>query len=519
MIENDIEYSVFGKLKITKNEIITFVVSFLVVLIAKGNAVFNIGYATDDYTFALNGDTDFTFFLSQGRFGSVILFVLLRLLGIHSFNSYILSGILTMISLIFAGIIVSRIWSVNNLFLKIIVVLIIGLHPYSVETFTFKVSLFSVYFVYFFTFFSLYLLRKDRRYFTLGVLLFIFVLSCYQIAINYVLPVILMSFVLFLIRNSEKRIMENIKKITKEDFFYQFVGISIAITTYLIINKLILFIFKIPLSSRGSFIDFLDIPNRFTQIIKLFFNIFLKDESFFFPLMTKIIIIITILITFLYLIYYYFYKINSNKDYKGKQVNYFIYLLTVIFLIFLVMVSSILTNLILKDWWPVPRVISSISIFLAGISVIVFTFSNSLIIKRVISVFLVIILFSFVGINNNILTDQLRVNKRDMLKANRLFTRLEIHPDFYKVKKLAVIGGGSFGYTSQIGTVKGDMNISAYGQSWSRSNVIFESTGYYFNSVSPDEMIKVEKYLLTQNIPTETNYVDITDDIGIIVFK
>ncbi len=100
MIENDVEYMVCGKLKITKNEIITFVVSFLVVLIAKGNAIFNIGYAIDDYTFALNDSTDFTMILSQGRFGIVILFSLLRLLGIHIFNSYILSGILMYIPLI-----------------------------------------------------------------------------------------------------------------------------------------------------------------------------------------------------------------------------------------------------------------------------------------------------------------------------------------------------------------------------------------------------------------------------------
>lgn len=127
-----------------------------------------------------------------------------------------------------------------------------------------------------------------------------------------------------------------------------------------------------------------------------------------------------------------------------------------------------------------------LSFFWAGI--VAFAYLNSI---NAESKFIVIglcciVLFSFIGVNNHIFTDQLRVNMRDRHKANRIVARMESQPAFSNVQRVAIVGT-VWGYPAPIYTTQGDMNISAFGADWSKVNVLKEVSGYNFGAATENE--------------------------------
>ena len=109
----------------------------------------------------------------------------------------------------------------------------------------------------------------------------------------------------------------------------------------------------------------------------------------------------------------------------------------------------------------------------------------------------------------------MRINKRDALFVNREIVRLQLLPDYAKVKKIAVVGG-FWGYPVPVKTVIGDMNLSAFGASWSKSNSIKEITGIDFLPLNELDKKKIEEYCAKYPKRDKIDYVAIIDDIGLI---
>lgn len=106
------------------------------------------------------------------------------------------------------------------------------------------------------------------------------------------------------------------------------------------------------------------------------------------------------------------------------------------------------------------------------------------------------IVLSFIGTNNHIFQDQVRVNLRDIAKANRIISRLEAMPDFTQIAGVIVVGG-QWTYLSPLKTVQGDMNISALFAEWSKLPLLNEVSGYNLQSAPPAVMEKAKGYCLT----------------------
>ena len=94
------------------------------------------------------------------------------------------------------------------------------------------------------------------------------------------------------------------------------------------------------------------------------------------------------------------------------------------------------------------------------------------------SLIFILQIFFHVGNVNRILTDQYRVNLRDMAKANRIFASLESQPNYLDMQKLVVVGG-NWEYTAKIPTSGYSINDSAYVASWSKVEVIQEVSGHH----------------------------------------
>jgi hypothetical protein len=88
-----------------------------------------------------------------------------------------------------------------------------------------------------------------------------------------------------------------------------------------------------------------------------------------------------------------------------------------------------------------------------------------------------LIVLSFIGADNRILSDQVRLNARDTLRANRILERLESLPGFPGVAFVAV-DGKDWHYPLGYSTTDHDLNISAFGAEWSQVAILREVSGY-----------------------------------------
>ena len=136
--------------------------------------------------------------------------------------------------------------------------------------------------------------------------------------------------------------------------------------------------------------------------------------------------------------------------------------------------------LVLREFWPAPRVLSHIGILWGGLLAVWYLCSGRWA-RKGLAVLSGAIVLSFIGSGNHILDDQLRLNHRDALRANRIVARLEALPEFSRLQTVAVHGGG-WAYPLGYRTVDHDMNISAFAPSWSKVSILRELSGYNVNA-------------------------------------
>ena len=496
-------------LKLEKNELIVFIVTLIALLVAKGTSLLPITYAIDDYRLATN-PINYALTLVTGRFASFLIFKFFMSMGLHPTHVNVFTGFLTMLSFVWMGIIVCRLWGINNnVLLSSLVISMITLHPYTVEMFTFKVIIYALYLNFFFAFLGLYLIRLSLSNFVIGIILMTFSIGCYQIIINFLFLTICISFIITLLNNynNSSSNLKQILKFSKE--VPQIIALSLSIFLYFLINFVIQRIAQVTMVSRGKIIGFSDISERLRQLKNIVITIFFKNEAIF-PLTTKVILVVLFGLVILFISR----KIISKK---GIIQNKIILLTLTLLLIGASIIGIIGVIIPFQQWWPAPRVLSSTGILVGGILVI-----GCLSIQakfRTILFFLAFpVIFSFIGVNNHILSDQMKVNMRDIQKANRIIARLEAHPDFNKVKRLAVLGG-RWNYQIPIKTATMDMNISSFLPSWSKREILKEVSGYDFGSPTEEDVIVAEEYYKNHLHWPHPESVTIVEDLAIICLE
>lgn len=148
--------------------------------------------------------------------------------------------------------------------------------------------------------------------------------------------------------------------------------------------------------------------------------------------------------------------------------------------------------LLLREFWPAPRVIAPVAIFWAGVVALVYLLYGEWV-RRGLAVVVSIVLVSFVGIDNRVFSEQLRLNRRDALLANRIVMRLEMSPGFSAASRLVVIGKPAQ-YTLPFRTQAHDTNVSALRAEWSKRQIVREISGYRFATPSAFEVTAAALY-------------------------
>lgn len=471
-------------LKPSQTELKIFLLTMVVCVAAKGNALFQLSYSTDDF-FSMLSPMNLNVYFMDGRFGWALLSTLNHSLGAVAPFTNTFFIFLYMACLVLAGLIVCRIWRItDNMILSTLVVLFINIHPYQAELFLFKVNAIYNAFSILFAYIGLYYSELKIKTIFLTSFCMSFALSIYQLSLNPIVITLCFAIVFEIFRQSINNNSFNWKQILHNTkLLPRMLTIWLGVFFYLIGNKVLQNILHTIPSERFQFISIYDILHRLIEIKDVLLKMFFLPE----PIMPIALKVILAILAFL-AIFVCTSKIFSENLNKGTMVNF----LLVLVVLFISLMSIVGVPLIVKTWWPVPRVLSSIGYFWAGVISLAF-FSASKKIHLIVVILSSIVLFGFAGINNHIYTDQVRLNMRDFHKANRIIYKLENHPEFSRVQRVTLIGG-DWNFPSAIDTAIGDMNISAFSKSWSKLNILKELSGYNFAQATENEQEKAEAY-------------------------
>jgi hypothetical protein len=465
----------------TKNDRYLFAISLAFSLLSKGQSLFG-GLALDDYGFLSRlPEGAQSLFLSQGRVGTWIIYSLVDHLHVGSANAYFAGTAFELFLQSILVVTVIRFISYTNLLYAGIVAGLMTAHPYLSEIFTFKAIAIANTVALLATVFAIETTRLiDRKSINwiIPIVATFIALTTYQVMINVLLATTFGAMLMNLITNSEKR-EDGIDTVRKHRWSWELLIVSI---TGAILSVVLILILKWSnqideLTGRAKLIRPNQILERGNQVWEVFIRILIRQEAIF-PVLPKIMFLSLIAISFYLICMQLIVGVN-----KFRSLVYFSGL------ILLLPILSLGTIVPFGDWWPVPRVLFHNSILLGSIVLVaekpISGLSNSTFRK----IFLVtgfVVSIMFILLSNQVFSDQFRINRWDMAKAQRIVSRMEEMPQFTSVSRL-YIDGGAGRYPLGPYSIQGDMNLSAFYPSWSKIGLINEASGYSFGSPTSDE--------------------------------
>jgi hypothetical protein len=384
------------------------------------------GYSIDDYAL-ITGPNSYSLgqMAAQGRVLTYYLQRALAALGASAPHAQPLSQILLTFVLVAVGLIVCRLWDMRTFAGSFVVVAMVVLHPYQSEIFTFRPAALNLAIPLGLSFGAILVCTRSTRYWIVSAVALACSLSIYQVVLNYLGMALVFSIAFHLTRPADSN------RIFWRALRSQVTVILTAVVVYYAATYAVSRIAGSALTARTTFLGTSAITTRIDQILTLYKVILYRTEPIM-PSATKALLLLTLGVAIM---------VHLATCWRSWTCPAFRRQALAIALVVaggLPLCAGIV--LVLGEWWPVPRVLAQTGMFWGGSLALVYSIVQP-IGKRLILGSMVLILISFIGISNQVFSDQLRVNMRDLATAGRIVGRIESLPDFAQVRYLAVNGG------------------------------------------------------------------------------
>jgi len=450
--------------------------TLVVTALAKG-AAFLPGYSIDDYHLVLQ-DTRPELALSQGRFGQSALLYILSLLDLEAHNARIFFvAFAILISALLATRVV-RFWNLGGAgWFPAAAAAIVSIHPFTTEIFTFRTALGI-------TMCALALLAPllvPRRWtlagMAVGAFQFALALSIYQMVLPYCVMIVLMGTAVGLARvlavgsasgwPPRVTALLSWRKLLRNRNATLLACAALGTTLYMLVNALAVRLLHVTLDERFGFLSRDLIGERARAVWRVLVYRFLGPS----PLLSQFSKWLLLLLFFAALAGL---LLRARPWLLQRQSA--LLLPAVVALLAVAVVWTLGIAMVPPIFWPVPRVMSHVGVFWAGLLAISYRcFGRPA--RRFLALLSLLIVLSFIGSSNHILNDQLRLNTRDAAKASRIVARLEALPGFSGTESVAV-NRTSPNYPLGFGTNDMDMNLSAFSADWAKVSILREISGY-----------------------------------------
>lgn len=415
--------------------------------------------------------------LNQGRFGEALVVQLFDALGLEPAYSRVFFVALGLATWSLLAVLVVRWWNLGrHRWLALTAGCLVALHPFTTEIFTFRIALGSCNLALALSTLLLLPRRWNAGRLALGSALFALALSIYQVVLHFTVMIVLVGAAIWLARALAAGEALGWSRRWSALFTWRALlrhrqaALSFCVVAgtalYLAGTLAMKVLFHVHLLKRTQLVEIGGLRQRMADVADLLEKrLFLPDPLI--PPLTQRLLLALLVFALLGLLF----RLAVWSRPRAAAAAW-----GSVALIGLALLWSIGLLLVLREFWPVARVMSHVGIFWAGVLTIAWILSGPL--RRAgLALVAGLIALSFIGADNHILEDQLRINRRDILTANRIVARLEALPGFDEVEALS-IDGGSWRFPIRIPTQDHDMNISAFGSKWSKVHVLREISGY-----------------------------------------
>jgi hypothetical protein len=486
---------------LSRTEVRVGLAVFVLSLIARCYALLP-GYSVDDYVLIQDeGGGSYPMAVAQGRLLFFAVREVLAALGAAPPLSGPVYELLLALVLIAMGLAVCRLWGIReHTGACAIAVSFIALHPYQAEIFTFRTAPLLLALPLALAFGGLLACWRSRLAWLLSLLAVTCSLALYQAVLNYVAMALLFSIVFHLARVEDEDLYPDFWRTLRSRVMLVVLGVVI----YAAFTVTVWTITGIRFGGRDALISSQEIVPRLAAVAKQWKVMFFGAEPIL-PLASKLLLLLTLAAGML--AYGLSLRRGSPRAAIARRTAAFGLAVAGGIPLCIGLV------LVLTDWWPVPRVLAQTGMFWGGLLALMYRFARPAG-RRILLTGYVVIMISFIGINNHIFYDQLRVNMRDMAKANRVLGRLEAQPGFDHAKGLTV-NGASWGYPLPIRTAQGDMNISALYVSWAKVRLFDELSGQAFSAAPPEVEKKADEYCRNARRWPDQQSITMIDNYGV----
>jgi hypothetical protein len=323
-------------------------VAFVLCLVARWRALLP-GYGgADDYRILYDQGIPLAHSISQSRPLIFVLQTALAKLGIAPPETSVLGSVLLMIALVATGIAVCRLWGIRDRYPECVVaVLFIVLHPYQAEVFTVRVTPLYLAIPLMLSFAALVTCMRSRRHWLLALAALVCSLSMYQVVLNYLAMALLFSVVFHVAAAGDRG--PCFWRTLRSQVAVIAAGIAVSMALALAASR----ISGLPIGYRGHLIAFREIGPRLHLVLAQLKVMFLGTEPVL-PVAPKLLLFALFAVMATYIIG------SERKSAPARAVA----------LALGVAVGAPLcigAVLVLREWWPMPRVLAQTGMFWGGI--------------------------------------------------------------------------------------------------------------------------------------------------------
>lgn len=443
--------------RLTQGEKQAALVALVLSLIARAQT-FLPGYSVDDYGHLLAPQHfSFAFSLSQGRPLVAPMLEGLRLLGLHPAATMTLSTLSLVLALLFAGLVVCRLMGIGDRPVECAAVMsLLSLHPYQAEIFTFRTASILMAIPVTLAFASLLAPKRRPWQWAAAIAAMAAAVSVYQTVVHYAaVALVLTLWVQALhggLRAGWGRIRSGVALL------------ALGVAAYLAALKLLLLITGVALNARGALIGLEDVGSRGAQIRGLIERIFLRGEPVM-PVAPKLLLLAMLALTW----------VSAARSGRSGAGTWRTRLACMAGGTAMGVACTLGVLMVLKEWYPAPRVLSQIGLFWGGVLALGLLHAGPKA-RTVLLCLGAIIVMSCAGSSITVASEQIRLNRRDMMQAAQILAEVDRLPDAEKLIGVWLHGGTPF-YPAGFQTAYYDLNVSALSVTWARTWLLNEVSG------------------------------------------
>lgn len=472
--------------------------TFCLCLVARG-ALLIPGFSIDDYGLVhVPEHVTLEHTASGGRPLVAPLLAVLKIFAIYPGDAMLLSSLSLMCALIFAGLVSCRLLNIGDNIVNLSAVMsFMVLFPYQAEIFTFRVASVLLAIPLALMFAALYAPLINIRQWLGSVAAAITALCIYQTVLSYAAMVMVMMLGFQLLHGINTYAINLWKR--------KVMMLLLSLFGYFVVLKAVLAFTTSRHARLGVLSKSEEVVQRTWDVLALIKRILFVGEPVM-PVAVKVMLLAILLCVFAAIIQDHA-RVSAVHS-KSSRAMVFATLLPVGLLACVGVIIAI------PGWWPVPRVLSQTGLFWGALLSLGLSYATPSL-RQVLIILGTGALVSFVGINNTIVSEQIRLNRRDMAQALRIVSVIEQLPDPKSIKGICV-HGGTWYYPSYFHTVQGDLNVSALSVVYAKTSLINEVSGKGY--IAPDEatLSKAREYCVATPRWPDKSSVSRIGDFGVV---